>query len=76
MANFFTNTSNLFLTAVFFHTLLPVSCIIALFGLIFSYNIEKVSLSIPPNNLVYIVSTFETLQASRTNVRSDGSLHR
>jgi hypothetical protein len=41
MANRFSNTANLFLTAVFFHPLLPVSIPIALCGYTFSYWIDK-----------------------------------
>ncbi|CDW71822.1 phage head-tail family partial [Stylonychia lemnae] len=41
MANRYSNTANLFLTAVFFHPLLPVSIPIALCGCFFSYWIDK-----------------------------------
>jgi len=41
MANRYSNTANLFLTACFFHPLLPVSIPIAIVGFIFSYWIDK-----------------------------------
>lgn len=41
MANRFANTGNLFLTAVFFHPLLPISIPIAGCGLFFSYWVDK-----------------------------------
>jgi hypothetical protein len=41
MANRYSNTANLFLTAVFFHPLLPISIPIAFCGFIFSYWIDK-----------------------------------
>ena len=44
MANRFANTSNLFLTAIFFHPLVPISIPIACVGFIFAYWVDKVSL--------------------------------
>lgn len=44
MANRYSNMANLFLTAVFFSPLLPVSIPIALCGFIFSYWIDKIML--------------------------------
>ena len=41
MANRFANTANLFLTAVFFHPLLPISIPIAFCGFLLSYWIDK-----------------------------------
>lgn len=41
MANRFANTANLFLTAVFFHPILPISIPIAFVGFIFSYWVDK-----------------------------------
>eukprot|EP00347_Sterkiella_histriomuscorum_P022863 403336874 len=41
MANRYSNTANLFLTAIFFHPLLPISIPIAMVGFIFSYWIDK-----------------------------------
>lgn len=44
MANRYSNTANLFLTAIFFSPLLPISIPIALVGFIFSYWIDKIML--------------------------------
>ena len=43
MASKFANTGNLFLTAVFFSPLLPISIPIAFVGFIFSYWVDKVT---------------------------------
>jgi hypothetical protein len=42
IASYLSNTSNLFLTSIFFSPLLPVSIIICFIGMIFSYWVEKV----------------------------------
>lgn len=44
MANRYSNTANLFLTAIFFHPLLPISIPIAVFGFLFSYWVDKILL--------------------------------
>jgi len=44
MANRYANTANLFLTAIFFHPLLPCAIPIACVGFIFTYWINKAML--------------------------------
>jgi len=41
MANRFANTANLFLTSIFFTPLIPFAPIVALFGMIFAYWVDK-----------------------------------
>lgn len=44
MANFMSNTMNLFLTAIFFCPLIPISLPICTLGMLFEYGVEKVRL--------------------------------
>ena len=41
MANRFANTSNLFLTTIFYTPLIPIAPIVAMLGTFFSYMIDK-----------------------------------
>lgn len=72
MANNLANTANLFLTAIFFHPLLPISIHIALLGFFMSYWIDKVIIL---NIDINIGSFIKKIKITRIDVWLDGEIH-